>query len=588
VTIPRLPGFRDRRSALGISILLFALVVWAFYASTRNGFIDYDDAVFVTANPQVQSGLTWQSVGYAFCSPVAANWHPLTILSHMGDCQLYGLNPWGHHLTNVLLHAANTVLLFLVLRRMTGAVWRSAVLAALFGLHPLRVESVAWVAERKDVLSALFWMLTMLMYARYVEQSKVQSPKSKVAYVLALVFFACGLMSKPMLVTVPFVLLLLDYWPLNRFELSTQNSRLKTLLPLVWEKLPFFVLAAVCSVITLLVQEGAGAVVTELPLGARVANALVSYVRYVGKMFWPENLSVFYPHPRQWPAWQVTASVALLLAIFGAVILLARRRPYLGVGWLWFCGTLVPVIGLVQVGNQSMADRYSYVPSVGLCIMLVWGVHELFARWRYRTVTLSVLALGVTLLCLALTHRQIGWWKDGETLWLHALAVTKENHLAKYNLGVVYFNRGVSLATQGAFDEAIREYEKAIRLDPGGDDAHSSLAYALLKTGQDAEAIREYEVSLRLSPKDAEAHNNLGNILARQGRVVEATPHITEALRLKPNYPEAHDNLGAILAGQGRYAEAAAQFQEVLRLKPDYPGVAQKLERALAAQRQLE
>ena len=557
--------------------MLFAVVVGTFLPSLHNGFVDYDDERLVTANPQVQSGLTWKGVSWAFQNPVLGIWHPLTLVSHMLDCQLYGLKPWGHHLTSVLLHAANAVLLFLIFRRMTGACWRCAALAALFALHPLRVESVAWVAERKDVLSTFFWMLALWAYARYAQKSKVQSPKSKVAYVLALVFFACGLMCKPMLVTLPFVLLLLDFWPLRRLELNAQHSTLKTLVPLVREKLPFFALAAVAVVVTFLVQQRAGAVATWLPMSARLSNAPVSYLRYMGKMFWPENLSAYYPHPRHWLAWVVMAAAGLLVAASAGAILQARRRPYVTFGWLWFSGMLVPVIGLIQVGNQSMADRYSYVPSVGLLVMLVWGAHELTVRWRYQAVGLSAAALAAVILCIGFTRRQIGYWKNEESLWLHALAVTQDNDFAHYNLGV-------TLALRGAFDEAIGHYEEAVRINPQAHDAHSSLAYALLKRHRLAEAIQQYEEALRLKPGDAEAHNNLGNILARVGRKEEAIQHCTAAVRLNANYPEARYNLGLLLASQGHYRDAAAQFREVIRLNPNHADARRRLDQVLADQ----
>jgi protein O-mannosyl-transferase len=580
-TISRAQG---RTIPIAIATCLFLVVLWAFLSATRSGFISVDDELFVTENAHVQRGLTREGVAWALRQPVAANWHPLTTLSHMLDCQLYGLTAWGHHLTNILLHAASTALLFVVFRNMTGAVWRAAVLAALFGLHPLRVESVAWVAERKDVLSTLFWMLTLLTYVRYAQQSKVSSRKSRVSYGLALTCFVFGLMSKPMLVTLPFVLLLLDYWPLQRFEPKTWGSRLKAVRHLVWEKLPFFALSAIFSLVTFLVQRAAGAVDTQIPLEARLANALVSHVRYLGKMFWPDDLSVFYPHPGQWPGWQVLAAAVILGGLFGIAVWQAGGRPYLAVGWLWFCGMLVPVIGLVQVGSASMADRYSYVPSIGLLVALVWGVHELFARRRHRTLALALLGGAATLLCLALTRRQLEWWKDEETLLAHALAVTQNQHLANYKLGVDSFNLGVTLSERGDFDRAIRYFERAILLSPGKDDAHRALAHALLRTGQIDRAIREYDLALRLNSNDAEAHNNLASILARHGQAAQALEHLKEALRLKPDYPEAHDNLGSVLSGRGRYEEAEAAFREVLRLKPDYPGARQRLERALAAQ----
>ena len=601
---------------IGIPILLFAWVVRAFLPSLHNGFIDYDDALFVTANPQVQHGLALSSVGWAFCHPVAGNWHPLTTLSHMLDCQLYGLKPWGHHLTSLLLHATSTVLLFLAFRRMTGAVWRSAFLAALFALHPLRVESVAWISERKDVLSTLFFMLTLWAYGCYVERksarSEVTSQESAPAnppdasrtthhaprftvpasrfYLLCLLFFALGLMCKPMLVTLPFVLLLLDYWPLQRLRPTDTSPESPGLGRLLAEKAPFFALAAIACVVALHVQAGAGAVgtTTQFPPWARMQNALFSYGRYLGKFFWPMDLSPAYPYPARWPVASVLLGGELLVGLSVIAFAFGLKRRYVLTGWFWFVGTLVPVIGLVQVGSQSLADRYTYIPSIGLLLVLVWSAHALTARSRYGSAVMSLVAVAAALWCANLTRQQISYWKDDETVWRHTLAVTENNDLASYNLGVIYFNQGLALATKGSFDEAIRYYEKAIQLSPEKEDAHSSLAYAFLKQRRFAEATREYEQVLRLNPNDAEAHNNLGNMLARQGHVEEALPHFTEALRLKADYPEAHDNFGAALAARGHYAEAAAQFREVLRLKPDYTNATQKLERALAAQQHFE
>jgi len=495
-----------------MSLLLFVVVVGTFLPATRSDFLKFDDGAYVTANAQVQSGLSWKGIVWAFSHPVAANWHPLTVLSHMLDCQVYGLKPWGHHLTNVLIHAANVVLLFLLFQRMTGAFWRCAILAALFGLHPLRVESVAWVAERKDVLSTLFWMLTMLMYVRYARQSKAQSARSKCSYAWMLIFFVAGLLSKPMVVTLPFVLLLLDYWPLKRFEVREQHLNVKTLLPLALEKLPLLVLAAGCSVVTCLVQRTAEAMATDLPLGVRLANSLISYVRYLGKTLWPANLTVFYPNPGWWPLWQVLASATLLLVIFAIVLLQTRRRPCWTMGWLWFCGTLMPVIGLVQVGNQAMADRYTYVPSIGIFVTLVWGVSAATARWRYQGPTLFVIAMTSVLLCIGLTRRQLAYWKDDETVWRRALAVTERNQLAHLHLGI-------QLGNQGQLDEAIGHFAEATRLNPQDADAHSRLAYALAKKHRLAEAVQQYEQALQFNPGNADLHNDLGLALAREGRL---------------------------------------------------------------------
>jgi len=587
----RVGGWLSRRGAdsIGISAVLFIAVVWTFLPSMRNGFVDYDDVLFVTGNAQVQGGVTGQNVRWAFTNEVGANWHPLTTLSHMLDCELYGLRPWGHHLTNVLLHAANAVLLFFVFRRMTGALWRCAVLAALFALHPLRVESVTWVSERKDVLSTLFWMLTMLAYARYVQQCNARSPKSRAAYALALVWFACGLMSKPMLVTLPFVLLLLDYWPLGRTVPSGMRSaergdgspgsgRSSPWLRLVWEKAPLFGLAAAGSAVAFAVQEGASNIpaASVLPFATRVANAVVSYCRYLGTLFWPVDLSPFYPYPASWGVAVVFWSGFALACISVLMVVFGWRRGYLLTGWFWFVGTLVPVIGLVQIGRQSMADHYTYIPGIGVLLIVVWGVHELTARRRFQAVAGLVVSVTAGLVCVSLTRQQIGHWKDDETLWRHALTVTRDNDFAHYNLAF-------ALAQQGDLDEAIGHYREAIRINPGKANVHDGLAFALVKRQRFSEAIQEYEQVLRLSPDDAAAHNALGSLLAGQGRFEEAIARFAEALRLEPGFLEAHYNLGLALASRGGHREAATQFREVLRLKPDHPNAARKLDQMLEA-----
>ena len=388
---------------------------------------------YITGNAHVTSGLTWTNVVWAFTSGEAANWHPLTWVSHMIDCDLYGTNPAGHHLTNLLFHIANTLLLFLLLKEITGALWRSFFVAALFAWHPLHVESVAWAAERKDVLSAFFWMLTLIAYVRFVALSKVhppspssgamKNPKSKVFYVLALFLFACGLMSKPMVVTLPFVLLLLDFWPLGRIA---DFKCAGTLIRLVLEKLPFFALALAGSVVTYLVQKSGGATWSQgaLPLQARIANVLVAYMRYISKTFWPTDLALIYPYPHHWPIELVIGS-ALLLTVWSALFIFrAKQNPYLIVGWLWFLGTLVPVIGLVQTGVQSMADRYTYIPSIGLFILVVWGANDFLDRWPNWKKFLP-LAGGVALAgCLAVTSIQLNYWQDSLKLFSHTIEVT--------------------------------------------------------------------------------------------------------------------------------------------------------------------
>ena len=521
-----------------IAALLVLVTIALYWPATRYDFSSLDDPEYVTENPHVQGGLNWAGVKWAFCNTEqAAYWAPLMWLSHLLACQLFGLNAWGHHLINVLLHATNTALVFLVFRRMTGAAWRSLILAALFGLHPLRVESVAWVTERKDVLSTLFWMLTLWAYVKYVEAAEVRNSKSSLWYGAALAMFVLGLMSKAaMLVTVPCVLLLLDYWPLERFKSGSAWQ-------LVTEKIPFFALAAVASVVTFMVQKHGGAVaaVENLPLGARSGNALISYCRYLGKLFWPTDLAVFYPHPGYWPLEQVLLAGVLIVGISVLLFVKQRRYPFLLMGWLWFCGTLVPVIGLMQAGEQAMADRFTYVPSLGVLILAIWGAYELTRRWRYQVIVLSVAGSAAIVLCIGLTRQQLGHWKDNETLFRHALEVTENNYFAHKALGD-------ALLKKGQTDEAINQYQEAIRLKPDSADAHYNLGNALLKKDQTDEAISQYQEVIRLTPDYADAHNDLGLALYRKGRTGEAISHFQEALRLEPGHAAARKNLDFVLA----------------------------------------
>jgi tetratricopeptide (TPR) repeat protein len=545
-----------------VAVFLALATIGLYWPAMRCDFITYDDPDYVTANPHIQAGLNWEGIKWAFVNTQQAGyWAPLMWLSHELACQLFGLNPWGHHLINVLLHAANTALVFLVFRRMTGAVWRSLMLATLFGWHPLQVESVAWVTERKDVLSAFFWMLTLWAYVEYVKAGEVWEPKTKVWYGTALVMLVFGLMSKAMLVTMPFVLLLLDYWPLQRFKVQgawTPDRRL------VMEKIPFLALALAASVMTIEVQTQSGAVRTfvEFPLGARIENALVSYCRYLGKIFWPEDLAIFYPHPGYWPWEQVLLAGAFLCGVSALLFVQRRRYPCLLFGWLWFVGTLVPVIQLVQSGEQAMADRFTYIPSLGVMILAIWGTHELTRGLRCQKIALSVAGSAAVIICLGLTRQQLGYWKDSVTLYRHALASTGNNYMAHNNLGVALDKKGLT-------DEAISQYQQAIRIKPKFVLAHYNLGVVLSEKGLTDEAIREYQECIRHVPNDALVHINLGNALLAQGRTDEAISQYQEAIRLKPDDFFAHNNLGIALGGKGQIDQAASQFQEAIRLKPD-------------------
>jgi Flp pilus assembly protein TadD len=563
-----------------ICLFLIVATIAVYWQVANHDFLNYDDREYVTGNYHVQAGLTWEGIIWAFTTFHATNWHPLAWLSHMLDCQIYGLNAGGHHLTNLLIHVVNALLLFVLLKRMTGALWRSAFVAALFALHPLHVESVAWVAERKDVLSTFFWITTTWAYVHYVEHPRFGT------YLLVLVSFALGLMAKPMLVTLPFVLLLLDYWPLQRYQFghseanprkSINNSHQRLIpLHLIREKVPFFVLAAASSVVTFLAQQSGGAVtpLDKLALSVRMANALVSYVSYMGKMIWPIRLAVIYPHPGTLPIWQAAAAGLLLVCISVFVIRTARRSPYLAVGWLWYLGTLVPVIGVVQVGKQCMADRYTYVPLIGLFVIIAWGIADVAKRWSYQRLVLAI-STGVVLLALMVcTWFQVTHWRDSISLFTHTLDVTGENYEAHNNLGVA---RG----EQGRFKEAVGHFSKALQIMPNYAVTHNNIGSVLARRGNLEEAIGHFSKALQLDPRLAEAHICMGVALSRQGSVNGAIDHFSRALEIRPDNVELRNNLGVALARQGRLDEAIDHFSRALRVKPDNLEVRSNLIRAL-------
>lgn len=569
------------RRDLLVCLLLVAATVAVFWQVRHHDFIDFDDDRYVSANGYVRAGLSRESILWAFTTYYGANWHPLTWLSHMADGEVFGLDAGRHHLTSVLLHTANALLLFLVLLHMTRAVWRSALVAALFALHPLHLESVAWIAERKDVLSTFFWMLTLGSYLAYVRRP------GPLLYLLTLFAFACGLMAKPMLVTLPFVLFLLDYWPLGRLEVGRSSApdgyyqqeaigagRRSTIVPLLVEKIPFFLLSAGSSVITFLAQRQGGAMQSIETFGfeSRLANALVSYVRYVGKMIWPEHLAIYYPHPGDaLPLWQPVAAGLVLATISIVALRAARRHPYLVVGWLWYLGTLVPVIGVVQIGGQAMADRYAYVPLIGLFFMIAWGGADVTARWSFLRKPLTVLAvLMVTALGLR-SWWQLQFWRDSITLFEHTLQVTSGNSLIHNNLGI-------ALARQGRVEEAIAHYRDALTIDPMNVKSHINLGVALVDRGRLEEAIAQYWRALELQPDHPGVHNNLGNALVLLGKLDEAAMEFNRALEIKPDYYEALNNLGVVLAQQGRLSEAASSFMEALRINPSYDQARKNLE----------
>jgi len=551
------------RPDLLISLFLVIAVLAVYWPVRNHDFINFDDDLYVTINPHVQAGLTLDSITWAFTSTHAANWHPLTWLSHMLDCRIYGMNPGQHHLTNVLFHILNTLLLFFVFIRMTQDLWQSGFVAALFALHPLHVESVAWLAERKDVLSTFFWMLTLWSYLRYVERSDFNR------YLPVLFFFILGLMAKPMLVTLPFVLLLLDYWPLKRFRLGSsddgQECRPRSFyFGMVWEKLPLFLLSAGSSVITYMVQKSSGAVSTlaVIPVHVRIGNAIVSYVSYIGKMIWPHNLTVLYPYPKSIINWQVVGAGLLLAAITVVVFRMVKTKPYFAVGWFWFLGTLVPVIGLVQVGLQAMADRYTYVPLIGLFIMVAWGVPDILGNRRYKKKILAVSSAFVLSAFMICTWFQVGKWRNSMTLFQNAADVTENNYVA-------YEKLGEALAAQGKMDSAIQHYSEALRIRPDFESTYLSMGIALREQGNYDAAIRHFREALRINPNNAIAHNNLGVVLARKGNAIEAGSQFFEAIRINSDYAGAYYNLGKIFANQGKIEDAILYYRKTLHIDPN-------------------
>ncbi|HEY2934219.1 MAG TPA: tetratricopeptide repeat protein [Acidobacteriota bacterium] len=568
---------------------VFALSGVAYRQVRTFDFLVYDDNVYVTENRQVQQGLSREGLIWAITTNYGANWHPLTWLSHMLDVEWFGLRPGPHHLTNVVIHLASAALLMLALRQMTGNFYCSLFVAALFALHPAHAESVAWVSERKDVLSALFFMLTLLSYAFYV-----RAP-SAFRYVLVLISTTLGLTAKPMLVTLPLVLLLLDFWPLKRWQQAeaapagkptrraparkpSRRGTWQRRLLLITEKGPLFLLVIGSSVITFIAQRQGGAVapLRMFPISIRLENAVVSYVRYVIKMFWPVNLAPFYPHPgNSLPLWQFVGSLLILLLVSAAVLFKARAFPYLAVGWFWFLGTLVPVIGIVQVGEQAMADRYSYIPFIGLFIALTWSIAESIPDGvLYEAVVASLAIVAVALLAW-LCWIQAGYWKNSITLFEHALDVTRNNHLAENNLGY-------ALTKIGRWDEAVVHYRKSLQISPDYVHAHNNLGAALAYQGKTDEAMFHYREALRLRPDQPEAQINVGIEMAQQGSSREALHRLSEAIRFKPDDPRAHYNMGLVLAQQGRWEEAVNSYQNALRYRPEYPEVHMNLGVALA------
>lgn len=639
-----------------ICLFLLFITLAVFFQVRNFDFVNFDDPIYVYENPHIQKGLTLKSIGWAFTSFRGSLWIPVTWLSFIVDYKLFGLNPGGYHLTNVFFHIINTLLLFLFLKCITGKLWRSAFVAALFAIHPLHVESVAWVTERKDVLCMFFMMLALWMYARYAERP------SSGKYLSVFLLFGLGLMAKPMVVTFPFILLLLDYWPLGRFKFGNKDSSGKIpagkhFIPLnkkinfsqiLLEKIPLFALSITVSVITFIAGKTGEALISVdvIPLKYRIPNAIVSYVVYIRKTVWPNDLAVFYPHNvTLLPLWKIVFSGVFLMCITVIIIRSAQRFPYFIVGWFWYLGTLFPVIGIFQAGAQAMADRFTYIPVIGLFIITAWGIPEIIKKWRYRKVVLLILSGLLILTSATASWKQIQYWQDSGKLFEHTLNVTSDDpnihlhqglFLAKQGKSDEAFehysealrlqsdyyrahnNLGVLFADKGMFDDAVKHYTEALRLKPDYSEAHSNMANALINQAKYNEAVMHYSEALRLKPGNAKLHNDLANVFviqskydeaiihykealnlkqdyaeahsnmavvhARMGKLDDAVTHCKEALRLNPGHANIHNNMGAFLAEQGKYDEAIKHYREALRLKPDYTEARKNLENVLNSQ----
>jgi len=536
------------RGSVGMGLLLAAATIVAYGPLRDASFINFDDQEYVYENAHVVSGLTRENIRWAFSTTQLANWHPVTWLSHMLDCQLFGLNARAHHGINLLLHVANALLLFLVLRSATRSFWRSGFVAALFALHPLHVESVAWVSERKDVLSTFFWLLAMASYLHYVRVRSIQ------AYFPVLLFLALGLMTKAMLVTLPFTLLLFDWWPLCRIKpagsAATSDLTREKWSDLVREKAPLFVLSAISCAVTFWAQRSGGAVrsLEVWPLDARIANAAVSYVQYIAKLFWPVGLAIYYPHPGHLPIWKVAFCASALVAISLFAWRAARREPALLVGWLWYLGTLIPVIGIVQIGSQAMADRYTYVPLIGLFIMLAWVIPARVTFGRSEKIAIAAAVVAALAGLSQLTWKQVRYWHDSASLFGHALEVTPENSLTRFTLAL-------ALGGEGRFAEAIANHEATLRIDPNHREARYEIGILLERMGKTEEAMRAYQEAIRVHPDHVRARNNLAALLARAGRLEEAAAQLREALRVDPDDSKIRENLGKIMEFQAQSKE---------------------------------
>ncbi len=615
-------NFLRKHSVTIICVFLTVAICSVYLQVKDHQFIYLDDGQYVTENSHVLSGLNLENIKWAFTSVYARNWHPLTWISHMVDVGIFGMKPGMHHLTNVIFHALNSILLFIVLNQMTGALWRSAIVAALFALHPLHVESVAWIAERKDVLSTFFWMLTMLAYHRYVGSRTISK------YLLMILFFSLGLMAKPMLVTLPFVLLLLDFWPLKREELNLANNgsqteqswwpkiNLRDILRLILERVPLIIMALAACGVTVYAQSG-GAVLSleKLSFASRIQNVITAYIAYLWKMIWPLNLAVFYPYPKQFSILTVGMCLLLLIAITVIVLMSARRLPYLVTGWLWYLGTLVPVIGIVQVGTQSMADRYTYIPLIGIFIMIAWGIPELLEKWKFKKITLVTLTGIVIPILIGCSWVQVGYWKSNNTLFEHALDVTENNDVAHdiiadvlinqgdfddalkhcaealkinpYNAGA-YDDMGIILTDRGEVSKAISYYSKAIQIDSNYVDPYINLGNAFITQDNNIEAVKQFSKVIEIEPECVLAYIKMSEALTKLGRLNEAIHQYHKVLQIKPDSIAAHYNLGIALISQGKINESIDQFKKVLGIQPGNVRAQKALSYLLAKRNKIE
>ena len=636
----------NARPEVWICLFLVLSTLFIYLQVGTFEFDNYDTGKYVYDNRHVKAGVTAKGIKWAFTTIYFSNWHPLTWLSHMLDVQLYGLHPGRHHLTNILFHIVNTILLFGILRRMTGKLWQSGFVATLFALHPLHVESVAWIAERKDLLSTLFGLLVLWSYTRYVQNPSVGR------YMPVLIFFLLGLMAKPMMVTLPFVLLLLDYWPLRRlhFDAAKQIEQPAKQDPVRWilfvEKLPLIIVSAASCVVTLYAQRAGGSIVSMdvYPFDVRLSNALTSYAGYIGKVIWPAKLAVIYPYDSMVPAWQTWTACFLILGVTFLSAKCYKSRPWFPVGWMWFLGTLVPVIGLVQVGSQAMADRYTYVPAVGLFIIVAWGLFELLAWWSYQRLNFAAIAVVISGVLMTITWQQIGYWKNSVTLFQRAVDVTTNNFIAENNLGhgllmdrkfaeaaehfkksleinprfaIAYLNMGLVLSQEDKPDEALEAYAKALALEPDFSvvynlagkthdrlgnteqavlnyqqalefdtafaEAHNNLGNALFRLGKHDKAFASYQKALTIDPLYAEAYNSLGNYWYHTGNSEKALPNFLQAKKINPKFAEAYNGAGAALIRMGEARNAAAFFREAVKIDPDYVAARNNLMNTLAA-----